>query len=57
MKDLGMVHYFLRHGGVEECRWNLPQTKEVCSRDPEEVWYDGLQGYGNTYGIKPKDIE
>ena len=23
-------------------------TKEVCSRDPEEVWDDGLQGYGHT---------
>ena len=23
--------------GVAECRWNLPWTKEVCSRDPEEV--------------------
>ena len=21
-----------------ECRWNLPGTREVCSRDPEEVW-------------------
>ena len=28
---------FSRHGGVAECRWNLPRTTEVCSRDPEEV--------------------
>ena len=35
MKDLGMVLY--RHGGVVECRWNPPGTREVCSRDPEEV--------------------
>ena len=40
-----------------ECGWNLPRIREVCSRDPEEVWDDGLQDYGHTYGIKPKDIE
>ena len=33
---------FCRHGGVEECRWNLPWTREVCSREPEEVQDDGL---------------
>ena len=21
-----------------ECGWNLPWTREVCNRDPEEVW-------------------
>ena len=47
MKDLGMMHY----------RWNLPWTREVCSRDPEEVWDDGLQSYGHTYGIEPESIE
>ena len=26
-----------------ECRWNLPGTREVCSRDPEEVQDDGLK--------------
>ena len=30
-------------------------TREVCSRDPEEVWDDGL--HDHTYGIKPKAIE
>ena len=44
---------FSRHGGVAECKWNIPQTREVCSRYPEEVWDDGLQGYG----IKPEAIE
>ena len=33
---------FYRHGGVTECGWNLPQTREVCNRDPEEVQDDGL---------------
>ena len=28
-----------------EYRWNLPGTREVCSRYPEEVWDDGQQGY------------
>ena len=39
---------FSRHGGVVECRGNLPWTREVCSRDPEEVWDDGLQGHDHT---------
>ena len=26
---------FSRYGGVVEYRWNLPWTREVCSRDPE----------------------
>jgi len=43
-----------RHGGVAECRWNLPRTREVCGRDPEEVWDDGLQGHDHTYGIEPE---
>ena len=29
---------------MAEYRWNLPWTREVCSRDPEEVRDDGLQG-------------
>ena len=28
---------FSRYGGVAECIWNLPWTREVCSRDPKEV--------------------
>ena len=27
---------------------------EVCSRDPEEVWDDGLQGHDHTYGSNLK---
>ena len=44
---------FSRNGGVAECGWNLPWKREVCNRDPEEVWDDGLQVYGHTYGIEP----
>ena len=32
---------FSRYGGVAEYRWNLPWTREVCSRDPEEIQDDG----------------
>ena len=28
---------FSRRGGVAEYGWNLSRTREVCSRDPEEV--------------------
>ena len=59
MKYLGMMHYFL---GMEV--WQnvdgiyLPQTRKVCSRDPEEIWDDGLQGHNHTYiGIEPEAIE
>ena len=45
MKDLDMMHYFSRHEGVAECRWNLPGTREVCSRYPEVVRGDGMQGH------------
>ena len=33
---------FSRYGDVAEYRWNLPLPREVCRRDPEEVWDDGL---------------
>ena len=33
---------FSRLGGVVECRWNLPRTREVCTRDLEEVQDDKL---------------
>ena len=46
-----------RYGGVAEYRWDLPWTKEVCSRYPEEIWDDGLQDINHAYGIKPKAIE
>ena len=55
IKDLCMV--LSRHGGVAECGWNLPRTKEVCSRDPEEVGDDGMQGHDHTYGIEPESID
>ena len=32
-------------------------TSEIYSRDLEEVWDDGMQGYGHTYGIEPEAIE
>ena len=46
---------FSRHGGVAECGWNLPWTREVCSRDPEEVQDDGL--HDHTYGTEHEAIE
>ena len=42
MKYLGYDALISRHGGVEECGWNIPWTREVSSGDPEEVWDDGL---------------
>ena len=46
-----------RYGGVAEHRWDLPWTREVCSRDPEEIWDDGLQCFGYTHGIELEAIE
>ena len=46
-----------RHGGVEECRWNLHGTREVCSGDPKEVQNDGIQCHDHTYDIEPWAIE
>ena len=48
MKKLDMMHYFL---GMEV--W----TREVCSRDPEEVQDDGLYVHNHTYGIEPEATE
>ena len=45
---------FPRYGGVANYRWNLSWTRKVCSRDPEEIWDDGLQGINHTYGINLK---
>ena len=53
MKELDMMHYFL---GMEVWQ-NLPGTREVCSRDPEEVHDDGLHDHDHTYGIEPKATE
>ena len=52
MKDLGYDALFSRHGGVAECIWNFPGTREIYSRDIEEIRVDGLQGHDHTYGIK-----
>ena len=49
------MHYCSRYGGVAEYKWNLHWTREVCSRDPEEVQDDGL--HDHIYGIKPEAIE
>ena len=51
------MHYCSRYEGVAERGWNIPWTREVCNRDPEEVWDYGLQDYGHTYGIEPKAIK
>ena len=56
-EGLGYDALFSRHGGVVECGWNLPQTREVCSKYLEEIWDDGLQGLNHTYGIEPEAIE
>ena len=39
---LCVIALFFRHGRVAECGWNLPRTREVCSRDLEEVQDNGL---------------
>ena len=53
MKDLDMMHSFL---GMEV--WlNLPGTREVCSRDLEEVQDDGLQDHDHIHGIKHEATE
>ena len=49
-----MMHYFLRM----EVWQNIPGTREICSRDPEEVRDDGMQGHDDhTYGIEPEAIK
>ena len=57
MKDLGMMHYFSRHGSVVECRWNVLGASEIYGINPKEIRDDGLEGHDHTYGIKPKAIE
>ena len=50
MKDVGLMHYFM---GLVVERWTfLHWTKEVCSRDPEEIQDGGLQAYGHTSGFQ-----
>ena len=41
----------LRHRGVEECRWDFPWSRKVCSGDSEEIQNVRLQGNSHTYGI------
>ena len=41
---------------MEVCQ-NIPGRREVCSRDPEEVQDDGMQGHEHTYGIELEAIE
>ena len=48
---------FSTHGGVAECRWDFPRTREIYGRDPEEIRDDGLQVHDHTYGIEPEAIE
>ena len=48
-----MMHCFL---GMEVWK-NITGTREVCSRDPEEVLHDGPQGHDHTYGIEPESIK
>ena len=38
-------------------RMKYSLDKGVCSRDPEEAQYDGMEGHEHTYGIKPEFIE
>ena len=54
---LGYDALLSRHGGVAEYGRNIPWIREVCSRNPEEVQDDGLQGHDHTYGIEPEAIE
>ena len=56
-EGLGYDELLSRYGGVAECGWNLPWTREICSRDLEEVQDDGLKGHGHTYGIECEAIE
>ena len=43
MKDLGMMYYVLGMGVWQNADGISLWTREVCSRDPEEVRDDGLQ--------------
>ena len=50
-----MMHYFL---GIEVWQNAVGiSLVQVCSRDPEEVQDDGMQGHDHTYGIEPESIE
>ena len=41
---------------MEKVKLNLPRIREVCSGNPKEVRYVGLQGNGYTYGIKSEVV-
>ena len=57
MKDLDMMHYFLRM----EVQYNVDGISlgqgKYAVRDPEQVQDDGLQGNDHTYGIEHEAIE
>ena len=57
MKDLGMMHYFLGMEVWQNANGIFLGQREVCSRDTEDIWDDGLQGHNHTYGIEPEAIE
>ena len=57
MKDLGMMHYFLGMEVWQSADGIFLGQGKYGSRDPEEFWDDGLQGYDHTYGIEPEAIE
>ena len=57
MKDLGMMHQFLGMEVWQSADGIFLRQREVCSRDLEEVWDDGMQSHGHTYGIEPEAIE
>ena len=42
---------------MEEYKWNIPGTREVRSRDPEEIRDDGMKYHDHTYDIEAKAID
>ena len=57
MKDLGMMHYFLGMEVWQNVDGISLGKREVCSGDHKEVWDDGMQGHGHTYGIELEAIK
>ena len=57
MKYLGMMHYFLGMEVWQNVDGISLGQREVCSRDPEEFWDDGLQVHDHTYDIEHEAIE
>ena len=46
MKDLELMHYFL---GLAKTRWDLPDTRKVCSGYLAEIWDARHQVHERTY--------